>query len=101
MNNLETKFGRQQLDLEPVSTDNFSPWLLASILVTGLLLIVGAFALWSYTQAHNQGFLPLKPANQLQTSPTGVVVNNGINGGAGPGSTAITPPVLQHLNPAR
>lgn len=94
MNKLESKSAAYDLNQAPVALGNFSKWLFVFLGLAVLSFVVGASVMWSSMYGQNQGLVPQNPSVGSQAARTDVSITDGINGGAGPGSTAVKAPKL-------
>lgn len=92
MNKLEQKAGSYEISQD--SVDNFSSWIFVFLGLAVLSVIVGAFVLWSNLQRENEAVLSPSSIVDSGAAPTNVTVTDGINGGAGPGSSPVKPSTL-------
>lgn len=92
MNTLESKSAAYDLNEAPVSLGNFSKWLFVFLGLAVVSFVVGALAMWSSIYGQSQSLLPSNDNVQSRAARTDVSITDGINGGAGPGSTAVKAP---------
>ncbi|MFA6209005.1 MAG: hypothetical protein WCT03_07785 [Candidatus Obscuribacterales bacterium] len=92
MNTLESKSAACDLNEAPVSLGNFSKWLFVFLGLAVVSFLVGALAMWSSIYGQTQNLLPSNVNVQSRAARTDVSITDGINGGAGPGSTAVKAP---------
>ena len=87
MNKLEHRPAHFSLERSSLSENNFVFWALAALTVGLISFAIGAAVMWSNIYGQSLSLSPIPPLVQSSAAPTDVVVTDGINGGAGPGSS--------------